>query len=109
MSKKDFDREFLQIEAQYLDMIQELKDMENEMKNDLVAPETYDQMKKMIEPILVNYNTWNYIKFILNKPVKKEKEKKYQNQNKKLLDHVKTLEQSKAENQEVLNNLKELV
>lgn len=107
MSKRDFDREFLQIESQYLEMIQDLRDMEQEMGEGLVAPETYDQMKRMIDPILVNYNTWNYIKFILNKPARKEKEEKYKRQNKKLLANVKTLEQAKQENQKVLDDLKD--
>ena len=107
MSKKDFDREYIQIENQYLEMLENLKDMEKELADGLVNPDLLEQMKEIIKPLRTNYEMWNYIKFLLNKPTKKKKEEKYKNQNKKLMVKMKTLEETKEENNKVLDELKE--
>ena len=107
MSKKDFDKEFIQIENQYLEMLENLKDMEKELADGLVNPDLLEQMKEIIKPLRTNYEMWNYIKFLLNKPTKKKKEEKYKNQNKKLMVKMKTLEKTKEENNKVLDELKE--
>lgn len=107
MSKKDFDREYKQIENQYLEMIENLKDMEQELANGLVSPDMFEQMKEIIKPLKTNYEMWNYIKFLLNKPTRKQKQEKYKNQNKKLIAQMKTFEQMKEENNQVLNELQE--
>ena len=107
MSKKDFDREFAQIEKQYLEMIGDLKDMQQEFADGLVSPDTLEQMKKIVEPIVVNYNMWNYVRFLLNKPNKKEKEAKYIRQTKKLQENMKTFNDVIEENNQVLSELKE--
>ena len=108
MSKKDFDRYYEEVENTYLEMIENLRDMEREMADGLVDPGMFEQMKEMIIPLKNNYETLGYVKFLLNKPVKKEKEKRYISQNKKLLAHSKTKEQVLKENRQVLDNLKEL-
>lgn len=107
MSKKDFDREYIQIENQYLEMLENLKDMEKELADGLVNPDLLAQMKEIIKPLRTNYEMWNYIKFLLNKPTKKKKEEKYKNQNKKLMVKMKTLEETKEENNKVLDELQE--
>lgn len=107
MSKKDFDREYIQIENQYLEMLENLKDMEKELADGLVNPDLLEQMKEIIKPLRTNYEMWNYIKFLLNKPTKKKKEEKYKNQNKKLMVKMKTLEETKEENNKVLDELQE--
>lgn len=107
MSKKDFDREYIQIESQYLEMLENLKDMEKELADGLVNPDLLEQMKEIIKPLRTNYEMWNYIKFLLNKPTKKKKEEKYNNQNKKLAAQMKTFKQMKEENSQALNELQE--
>ena len=107
MSKKDFDKEFIQIENQYLEMLENLKDKEKELTDGLINPDLLEQMKEIIKPLRTNYEMWNYIKFLLNKPTKKKKEEKYKNQNKKLMVKMKTLEKTKEENNKVLDELKE--
>lgn len=107
MSKKDFDREYNVIENQYLEMLKNLKDMEKEFADGLVSPDMLNQMKQVMEPLLVNYRMWSYVKFLLNKPAKKQKEEKYKNQNKKLMSQMKTFNEMKEENNQVLNALKE--
>ena len=105
MAKKDFDREYKQIEAQYLEMLENLKDMEKELADGLVSPDMFEQMKEIIKPLRTNYEMWSYVKFLLNKPTRKQKEAKYRNQNKKLISQMKTFEQMEEENNQVLNEL----
>ena len=108
MAKKDFDRYYEEVENTYLEMLENLRDMEREMADGLVDPDMFEQMKEMIIPLKNNYETLGYVKFLLNKPVRKEKEKRYISQNKKLLAHSKTKEQVLKENHQVLDSLKEL-
>ena len=107
MSKKDFDLEFKQIEEQYLKMVRNLKEMEKELQDGLVEPEFVERLRKIVEPVVTNYNVWDYIRFVLNKPVKKEKKKKYVKQNEHLLADKNVLERIKKEDDEVLNKMKE--
>lgn len=106
MSKKDFDLEFKQIEEQYLKMVRNLKEMEKELQDGLVEPEFVERLRKMVEPIVANYNVWDYIRFVLNKPVKKEKKRKYVKQNELLLAEKNVLGRMKKEDDEVLNKMK---
>ena len=68
-------------------------------------------MKKMIEPLKNNYMTLSYIMFLFNKPKRKKKEKKYIQQNKKLLNNIpekNTKEGIIKENKEVISSIKDL-
>jgi len=51
--------------------------MEEEASKGLLDPDKLIQMKSYIEPIKINYQRISYIMYLLNKPVKKSKEKKY--------------------------------
>lgn len=106
MAKKDFDREYAQMERDYLDMVAELKDMEKELGDGLVSPDMYESMKETAAALLANYRVWNYIKFVLDKPARKEKQARYTSQNKKLLDNCKTFKQAHQENIEVLQEMR---
>lgn len=105
MSKKDFDKEFEQIEAQYFSMIESLRVMQAELQNELVSPEMYENMQKMAEPLIDNYRKWNYIKFILNKPTRKQKAGRYKNQNKKLMKNMTSFDDMYQENEIALNSI----
>ena len=60
--------------------------MEEICKEKLISPEQVENMKKMMEPIKLNYETLSYFMFLLNKPAKKKKISTYENQNKKVLE-----------------------
>ena len=107
MAKRDFYKEYAQIERDYLDMVAELKDMEKELGDGLVSPDMFENMKKMVQPLLNNYRVWNYIKFVLDKPARKEKQARYASQNKKLLENCKTFDQAHQENLQVLQDMRE--
>lgn len=107
MAKKDFDREYSQVERDYLDMLQELRDMEKELEGGLVDPQMFDNMKQMAAPLIANYRAWNYIKFILDKPVKKSKQARHAAQNRKLLENCKTIDQIRQEDRAVISKIRE--
>ena len=107
MSKKDFDFEFSQIEAQYFEMVNDLKEMQEDMANGAIEPEAYDKLKKIVDPIIANYRVWDYIRFVLNKPVNKKSRRKYEKNFKKEVKCPNTLQNMKKENQLALDELKE--
>lgn len=89
----------------YHELLQTLKDMEEEYNKNLVSPETLENLKKQIEPIKINYQTISYIIFLLNRPKKKAKIRKYERQHNKNIGTYKTLEDVKKENRNILNNI----
>lgn len=108
MSKKDFDRYFAQVASNYHEMVLELQDMEKEFREGVVSPEVYEQMVAIIEPIKRNYQTLNYIDYLLNMPVKRAKKPAYKNQHTKQLKECITNEQVAAENKQALDELKNI-
>lgn len=108
MSKKDFDRYFVQVANNYHEMMLELQDMEKEFREGVVSPKVYEQMVATIEPIKRNYQTLNYIDYLLNMPVKKAKKPAYKNQHTKQLKECITTEQVTAENKQALDELKNI-
>lgn len=85
MAKKDFDRYFQSVCNQYHELNEELKELEETCATTVVNPTIIENMKAMIEPLKNNYMTLSYIKFLLDMPNKKTKQKVYRNQAKKLV------------------------
>lgn len=110
MSVKHINKYYSQICDQYAEMVQDIQDLEKEAAEGLIEPERIDRLKDQIAPIKQNYERWAYMMFLLRQPNRKDKIKKYEQQNKKLLN---TLSQSNsipaiiAENQTALNHIGE--
>ena len=105
MSVKDVKDYYDKIANDYHELVLTLKELEEEYNNNLVSPEALENLKKQIEPIKTNFRTISYIIYLLNKPVKKGKQSRYQNQNKKLLENSRTLEEVRKENKTIINNI----
>ena len=111
MSVKHIKAYYEEICDQYHEMVENLRDFEKECEQNIVSPERIEQLKQMIVPLKTNYERISYIIFLLNQPDKKDKQKKYQKQNAKLLkaiDKMNTLEGVKAENKDVLKKMREV-
>ena len=106
MAKKDFDLYFQKVANNYHEMILELKDMEKEFTEGVVSPEVYEQMQRIIEPIKRNYQMLNYVDYLLNMPVKKNKKVKYANQHKKQVEDSITDNQVIDEDNKAIEELK---
>ena len=106
MSVKDVQNYYKEISKQYYDMLDEIKDFEQEAMNGMFEPERLDAIKQTIEPLKANYQRISYIIFLLNKPTRKEKEKSYIKRNKKLLAQIDNAKQEvEQENKQAINNL----
>lgn len=105
MSKKDFDEYYQQSVDQYLLLMERLQKLDQEFQNEMIPPERYDEIKQSIQPLLANHSTLSWIKFLLDKPVKKQKYKPYERRQKKLLEQCKGRKSQdiKKENQQVIN------
>ena len=73
MSRKHFEEYYNELYSNYDEMIKLLKELENECINNMVAPETIENYKKTLEPIKNAFLNVQYIKYLLDKPNKKEK------------------------------------
>ena len=109
MSKKDFDIYFQRVANNYHEMMLELNDMSKEFEEGVVSPEVYEQMKRTIEPIKRNYETLNYVDYLLNKPVRKQKQATYERQSKKQLKECRVEKEVLDENKKSLEELKTLL
>jgi Mg2+ and Co2+ transporter CorA len=109
MSKKAVEKYYNEITDQYHEMIENLKDLEEEVKNELVEPERVENLKSMIAPLKDNWERWTYMMFLLNEPQRKSKKAKYRNSNKKKLQNLNpnnSIEATLKENSEVLSTMK---
>lgn len=109
MSKRDFDIYFQKVANNYHEMVLELNDMSKEFEEGVVSPEVYEQMKRTIEPIKRNYETLNYVDYLLNKPVRKQKQAIYERQSKKQLKECRVEKEVLEENKKSLEELKTLL
>lgn len=108
MSKRHVDEYFNTIANQYHEMLQALHEIEEECSKGLMDPDRLEQIKTLIEPLKENYMRISYIMFLLNKPNREKKVKKYEEQNKRLLSKIPKedrLESIKAENQKTIDNI----
>lgn len=108
MSVKDVKEYYDQITADYMEMVESLKEMEELAAQDIVNPDKITELKNAIEPIKNNYLRISYIMFLLNQPTRKEKQERYKNQNKKFLNNIKQKETEHEENKRIINTLNDV-
>lgn len=89
MARKDFDDYYNKVTAQFQQLNKVFEDMNHEVEQGMVEPERVEQLKLTIEPIKNSYHTLTYIKYLLDKPSRKSKHKRYDGQNKKRLESSK--------------------
>ena len=73
MAKAHVVQYFLEVENQYLEMAENLKEMQQLAAENKVSADDYEQMIKEVETIKSNYERIGYIMFLLNKPNRKNK------------------------------------
>ena len=112
MSVKDIKKYYEEVAEQYLEMRNELKDFSELAEKQMFEPERLDAIKESIQPLMRNYEVLSYIMYLLNKPNKKEKQKKYEKMNAKLLATIKqgnTEDGVIEENENVIQKLKKQI
>lgn len=106
MSKKHVEEYFKVIADQYSEMIDLLKELEQQYETNIIEPERLDKIKESIIPLKTNYQRISYIMYLLNMPNKKEKQKKYIKALEVKQDKEGSLQKVKTENDTVIDNLK---
>ena len=108
MSRKHVEDYFNQITLDYHEMIETLKDMEEAVEQKMLSPDKLDQTKELVNKMKENYLRISYIMFLLNKPNKKEKEKKYNKQFSKKDFGNNDLKSIREENKQLINQISSL-
>lgn len=104
---RDIKEYYQQVTKDYNNMKQELEEMSKELESEMIQPEQLENMERIIQPIKMNFETLSYFMYLLNKPAKKSKQKRYESQNKKLLNNAgdRTKEKVLEENKQALQEL----
>jgi DNA repair exonuclease SbcCD ATPase subunit len=110
MAVKAVKKYYDQMCEQYHEMMENIKDLEQECQSGLVEPERIERLKEQVAPLKQNYERWAYIMFLLNEPQRKSKQPKYRKTNQKLINTLSksnTVEATIHENEAVLKSFKE--
>lgn len=78
--KRDFDRYYNQVYLQYKELQDNLKELSKELDKGMVTPEQVQQLKSTLSPVVTNYQTLSYIKYLLDLPAKKSKKNRFKKQ-----------------------------
>lgn len=109
MSKKAVDKYYKEITDQYHEMLDDIKDIEKEVADNMAPPELLENLRTQITPIKQNWERWTYMMFLLNQPERKSKIARYKQANKNLisnLDKTNSIEATLEENRKALQEIK---
>ena len=109
MSVKHVKKYYEEIRSQYNEMLENLKDAEQELADQIVDLDYVERLKTIIKPIKDNYERWSYMMFLLNQPERKKKILAYkQRMNKFIADMEKSnsIDAVIEENNKTIKNTK---
>lgn len=107
MSKKHVNEYYEKICADYKEMLDTLRDMEEEYSKNLISPDRLEQIKEMIKPMKENYERISYIMYLFNMPDRKRRKEKYIKQTKQIF--TKNIEEIQKEDRQVIDSLKTFI
>lgn len=105
MSLKHFAAYYRDLQENYNEMLDGLRELEQACSTGMVEPERVERYMKTLQPIKDSFLTVQYIKYLIDKPNKKEKQKKYDKQFSKSID-ISKYEKIPEENSLLLKELK---
>lgn len=112
MSVKHIREYYSTIATQYLVMKDTLKQLEESAKEDEEVAKNMLQnitnIRQQVNLLKSNYDRISYLIYLLDMPNKKEKKKKYRNRIKLNIDTKDTAESVKQENDDIINNIKNM-
>lgn len=111
MARKDLILYYLQVQNQYFELIANLKDVEEAVKNGILEQSQADDMINEINIVKNNYERMSYEMFLLNKPNRKQKQFNEERQNKEWYNYLKNSSKEAIinENNDVLCDFKKYV
>ena len=111
MAKNDVIHYYQTMEAQYFEMLQDVKDFDEALKAGIVSEEQFQQAQSLLETIKTNYERLSYIMLLLNEPRRKKKKSKFKNNHLPLYKYLEpsSKEYIEMENQDALKRFKDYV
>ena len=111
MARKDVLIYFKQVEDQYLEMLEDVKDYDKDHAHGEISDEKYDELMGLIDRVKDNYERIAYIVFLLNAPARDRKKAKYERQNKRVFHGLENSSLYKVldENADALKNIKKIL
>lgn len=99
MAVKDFIKYYEEEEAQYNEMLEDAKDLEEAYRSGHLSEEKYENAIKYVESLRINHERLAYVMFLLTKRKKYEKKstnhKAEVKENAEILHHLKELKEGK--------------
>lgn len=89
MAKRDLNLYYLQVQNQYFELQDQIKDLEIALKDNILTEEQFEEAMKSINVVKDNYERLSYVMMLLNKPKKSNKEAKYEKTFKEWYDYLK--------------------
>lgn len=110
MAVKDVKEYFNKMADQYFEMKGVLEDFNEAFKNGQITEDRLDSVKEEVEIIQTNYERLAYIMYLIDLPVRKKKQPKFNKMNKKKLEELArqaaTAEDVAEENDQAIENIK---
>lgn len=105
MARRDVDEYYNIISEQYQQLLEELKEAQEEDTPDYIL----DDIKRDIDIVKTNRDRWVYMMYLLNKPKRKEKAKRYEKQYEKKMREYgdNSVDSVIKENEEALERIEE--
>lgn len=111
MSIKHVKAYYTEVCEQYKSLREELREYQEYASTHVISPDIIANLENTMAPLKQNYERLSYIMYLLNKPNKKEKQKKYEKRVEKLMasfDENNSLENVKNENEQVIKEVHDL-
>jgi iron uptake system EfeUOB component EfeO/EfeM len=113
MALKQVKNYYLQVQEQYLEMVNDAKDFDEAIKKGLIDQAQYDQAQTLLNRVKENYERLSYIIYLFYQPNRDKKVAKFNNQHKGLVKHFNSAGSSKEsileENSDMLKQFKQIV
>ena len=113
MAFKHVKKYYKQVQDQYLEMLDNVKDIDDAYKEGVMSKEQFDQAAQLLAQMKQNYDRLNYIIYLMYKPSRKEKSKCYDKQNKKINEYIRknkaTEDDIISENTNLLQDMKSIL
>jgi len=111
MPAREVKRYYYAILNQYLEMKESLKDFNEAFEKGYFTEDQLENVKADIARLEENYNRVSYIMYLLEMPNRKEKQTKYKNTNKNLVEYFKVhnadTDSVVSENKSLLDSIRE--
>ena len=92
MAKKHLIAYYLEQQALYFEMLQDIKDVDKDYKEGRIDPERYNQLMEVLKPdveiLKGNYERLSYVMLLLNKPTRDKKGENFEKEQKEWYDRL---------------------